>query len=180
MFHIQIMLLTNCFSVDNPYKQTVPEVSIGNTQLSKTTVRNWFSFCRELCMISLEDKYTNMGKTRPHHGDWEEEIQPRTHCGRELDSGHDWQKYNRSLHNCMPEKQERCYNISEYVEAASTIHTDCWKSYNELMAGGFVAHLTVNHSHHFIKPTTVVQKCNQLTQVIAPANYWETAFSLKT
>lgn len=46
--------------------------------------------------------------------------------------------------------------IIEHVELTSTIHTDCWRGYNGLMGGGggFRAHMTVNHSVHFVDPVT--------------------------
>ena len=47
------------------------------------------------------------------------------------------------------------YNlIAEHVELTSTIHTDVWRGYNGFMAGGFAAHLTVNHSVNFVDPIT--------------------------
>ena len=39
--------------------------------------------------------------------------------------------------------------ITEHVELTSTIHTDAWRGYY-----GSVAHLTVNHSVHFVDPVT--------------------------
>ena len=51
------MLLTRCLSVISSYKQTITKASVGNSQLS-----DWFSFCREVCMISMENKNTNRRK----------------------------------------------------------------------------------------------------------------------
>ena len=62
MSPLQIMLLTHCFSTDNSYKQTEIEASVGDTKLSQRTITEWFNFCREVCMISMEDKYNSRGK----------------------------------------------------------------------------------------------------------------------
>ena len=47
---------------------------------------------------------------------------------------------------------KRIPGYSGHVEITSTIHTDCWRGYNGLMAGGFAAHLTVNHCNHLTDP----------------------------
>ena len=44
--------------------------------------------------------------------------------------------------------------VSQHIEPTSTIHTDCWKGYKGLMAGGFSEHLTVNHSQNFVDQRT--------------------------
>ena len=44
--------------------------------------------------------------------------------------------------------------ISENVELSNTIHTDAWRGYNGLLAGGFANHLAINHSLHFVNPIT--------------------------
>ena len=46
--------------------------------------------------------------------------------------------------------------VIDHVEITSTIHTDCWRGSNGLTVGGFAAHLTVNHSHHFVDSVTSV------------------------
>ena len=63
IIYIQIMLLIHCFSVNSSYKQIITEASVGNSQLSKITIIDWFSFCIEVCMISMGYKNINKGKT---------------------------------------------------------------------------------------------------------------------
>ena len=43
--------------------------------------------------------------------------------------------------------------LVKYVHPESTIHSDCWKAYNEL-SEYFNTHYTVNHSNNFVDPET--------------------------
>ena len=53
------------------------------------------------------------------------------------------------------------YNlIAEHIELTSTIYTDVSRGYNGFMAGGFPAHLTVNHSHNFVDSITQCHSSN--------------------
>jgi hypothetical protein len=63
----QVMLPFHYFAVNNTYKQTITEASLGNSKLSKTTARDWFSFCREVCMISIGNKIANRRIGGPDH-----------------------------------------------------------------------------------------------------------------
>ena len=56
------MLLTHCFTADNLYKQTVVEASVGGAKLSSRTITKWSKFCREVCLISMDDKYRSREK----------------------------------------------------------------------------------------------------------------------
>ena len=35
---------------------------MGGAKLPSGTIYEWFNFCREVCMISMEDKYTSREK----------------------------------------------------------------------------------------------------------------------
>jgi transposase-like protein len=51
-------------------------------------------------------------------------------------------------------KRETLTNVlKKYVDEQSIIHSDCWRSYNEL-CNHFSAHKTVNHSENFVDPVT--------------------------
>ena len=92
--------------------------------------------------------------------DRKKEVPSRTYCGRELDFGHDHRNTKEVRMAVCPGNQrdaDTLYRlISDHVEISSTIHTDCWRGYNGLMVRGFAAHLTVNHSYHFVDPVTGV------------------------
>ena len=50
--------MTYCFITKNSYKQTVIYASVGGAKLSSRTITDWFNLCREVCMISMDDKYS--------------------------------------------------------------------------------------------------------------------------
>ena len=55
----------------------------------------------------------------------------------------------------------------DHVEITSTTHTDSWSGYNGLMVRGFVAHLTVNHSHHFVDSLAMeIEFINETYQIM--------------
>ena len=56
------MLMTHCFTTENSYKQTVIDASVGGAKLSSRTITDWFNLCREVSMISMDDKYGSRGK----------------------------------------------------------------------------------------------------------------------
>jgi hypothetical protein len=51
------MLMTHYFTTENSYKETVIDASVGGAKLSSRTITDWFNLCREMCMISMDDKY---------------------------------------------------------------------------------------------------------------------------
>ena len=46
-------------------------------------------------------------------------------------------------------------SIRKFIKKGSIIHSDCWKSYSCLEAGGH-SHFTVNHSKEFVNTDTGV------------------------
>jgi hypothetical protein len=155
---VQILLLMHCFASNNSYKQTVIETSVEDTRLSKVTIDDWFSYCREVCTVSMNEKYRKRGKIGgPGHIIEVDECKisiKKQHPGRM--EKRNWilgmiarntgevrmtvwpvnQRNGRTLYNL----------ISDYVDTRSIIHTDCWGRYRGVMAGGFQAHLSRNHS----------------------------------
>ena len=154
---IQVMLLTHCFAVNNTYKQTITDASVGNSKLSKTTVSDWFSFCREVCMISMCNKITNSKIGGPGHIVEIDECKigrRKYNRGRLVEGNWILGMIDRNTREvrmavCPGNRRDATtlYDlVSQHVEPTSTIYTDCWKGYNGLLAGGFSEHLTVNHS----------------------------------
>ena len=159
MSPLQVMVMTHCFKTENSYKQTVIEASMGNTKLSAMTISDWFNYCREVCMISIEDKYRRRKIGGPGHIVEIDECKIGTRKyrrGRIMEGNWILGIIDRNTKDVRmticPENQNdgtTVYNlISEHVEATSTINTDCWGGYNGLMASGFAAHLNANHSQH--------------------------------
>ena len=62
MSPLQVMLMTHCYTTENSYKQTVIDASMGGAKLSTETITDWFNPCREVCMISMDDKCRSRGK----------------------------------------------------------------------------------------------------------------------
>ena len=60
MSPLQVMLMTHCF--ENSYKQTVINASVGGAKLSSRTITDWFNLYREVCMMSMDDKYRSREK----------------------------------------------------------------------------------------------------------------------
>ena len=49
----QVLLIIHCFTYKSSYALTATECSFGDQQLSEKAVADWFSNCREVCMISM-------------------------------------------------------------------------------------------------------------------------------
>jgi hypothetical protein len=115
MSPIQVMSLTHCFTAENSYKQTVLEASVGGAKLYSRIIIDWFNICREVCMISIDDKYKSRGKIGgPGHVVEIDECKigrRKYHRGRIVEGN--WilgmrQKYERSSYGRLPWKPERC------------------------------------------------------------------------
>lgn len=168
----QVLLITHCFAHKSSYALTVTECSFGDQQLSERTVADWFSYCREVCMISMETKYTNRGKIGgPGHVVQIDECKigrRKFHRGRVVEGNWvlgmiDVVTNEVRMTICPGNNRDAAtlYGlIEQHVELGSTIHTDCWRGYNGLLGGGFAAHLTVNHSVNFVDPVTNVHTNN--------------------
>ena len=166
---------TRCFVVEEgttdfnnkfSYEQTVTECSFEDRRLSHRTVADWFSYCREVCMVSMGTKQRNRGRIGgPGHVVQIDECKigrRKFHRGRIVEGNWilgmiDIVMNEVRMEVCPNNNRDAniLYNlISQHVDLASTIHTDSWRGYNGLLAGGFAAHLRVNHSVTFVDPQT--------------------------
>jgi len=56
------ILITYCFSVNMTFEQTIRECSVNDgQQVSRETVADRFSFCREVCMAALDEQFEGEG-----------------------------------------------------------------------------------------------------------------------
>ena len=122
-------------------------------------------YCREVCMISMDNKYQQHGKIgRPSHVIQIDECK-KGRC--EYHRGHvvvgNWilgmidveTKVQMTICPNKRRDSNTLYDlIVEHVELTSTIHTDAWRGYYGVLAGGFAVHLSVNHSESFMGPVT--------------------------
>ena len=155
----QILLITHCFAHRQSYELTKIESSLGDHSLSSRTIRDWFSYCREICMISMANKYQQRGKIGgPGHIVQIDECQigRKYHLGQAVEG--DWilgmiDVETNEVRMAVCPNNRRDSNtlyqlIAEHVELTSTIQTDAWRGYYGLLADGFAAHLSVNHSEN--------------------------------
>lgn len=161
------ILITYCFSVNFTFEQTLRECSVIEGQsLSSETVADRFSFCREVCLLSLDrefDQEGNIGgdgivvevdeckigrrkyqKSRVVEGSWILGMIERRH------------PKNYRLEICPDNKRDNntlIDLIKKHVAIGTTIHSDCWKGYLDLKLHGY-QHDTVNHSVEFVNSET--------------------------
>jgi len=153
----------NCFSVNMTFEQTIRESSIiDQQQISRETVADRFSFCREVCMAALDEQFKQEGllgsigevveideckigrrkyeRGRIVEGSW---ILGMIHRGNLA---------NYRLKICPNNKRDKdtlVALIQKHVTLGTEIHTDCWKGYIDLEQ---YVHKTVNHSEFFVDP----------------------------
>lgn len=60
----KVLILTYTFAHKFSYEQAINECNISDsdTTISRETVSNWYSYCREICVIALDREYANQGK----------------------------------------------------------------------------------------------------------------------
>lgn len=157
------LVLTYCFARRFDYENAIFESSgslFGDTETSRETVADLYSYCREVCVESL------------FSGDIVKKI-GGLNCVVEIDEAKfGKRKYNRGrvvegqwvLGGICRETKESffvpvedrsaetlCGIIEKHVEKGSVLHTDCWRGYAPLAERGY-RHLTVNHTEHFVDP----------------------------
>ncbi|KAJ8947706.1 hypothetical protein NQ318_001545 [Aromia moschata] len=57
-----VILLTYCFACNFDFKQTMRECSYGEKKVSLETIGDRFNFCRETCMIALDNSFVEEGQ----------------------------------------------------------------------------------------------------------------------
>lgn len=153
------------------YNFLMIECSLDDCDASSRTIADWLSFCREVCINYVEEKFQNeeklggpgvvveideckIGKRKYNRGRLVEgtwilgmiEIIPdgKVRGGR------------YRLEICPDNKRDAATLIPlimKHVLPETTIVTDLWKSYFGLTDKGYV-HFTVNHSKNFLDPLT--------------------------
>jgi len=161
------IFITYCFSVNMTFEQTIRESSIcDGQQISRETVADRFSFCREVCMAALDEHFENedlLGGVGEVVEIDECKIGRRKYeRGRIVEGSwilgmiHRGHSANYRLEICPDNKRDKdtlLALIKKHVAPGTEIHTDCWKGYIDLDKHGYV-HKTVNHSENFVDPET--------------------------
>ncbi|XP_018399788.1 PREDICTED: uncharacterized protein LOC108777409 [Cyphomyrmex costatus] len=161
------VFITYCFSVGVNFEQTIRESSVIEDQtVSTETIADRFSFCREICMISLDNEFEfegkNGGQGKVVEIDECKIGRRKYQRGRVVEGS--WilgfiergSPENYRLEICPENKRDKdtlLQLIQKHVLVGTEIHTDCWKGYFDLEAHGYV-HLTVNHSVEFVNSET--------------------------
>lgn len=161
------MLITYSFAVNLNFEQTIRESSIVEGQeISSETVSDRFSYCREVCMVALDQKFEDEGQIGGVG-----EIVEIDECkigrriyerGRVVEGSwilgmiHRGHAHNYRLEICPDNKRDKntlIDLIKKHVAPGTEINTDCWKGYIDLENCGYV-HKTVNHSEEFVNSDT--------------------------
>ena len=152
----QILEITYIWATRNPLIKDI----VHETGVSKATIIDWLSFCREVaddhCKktvtilggegVIVEVDEAKFGRRKYNRGRL---IEGQWVLGGIVRGTMDFFTLpvpDRSAATLQP-------HIKEWVVEGTTIHTDCWRGYNHLARHGYT-HLTVNHSRGFVDPVT--------------------------
>ena len=151
---IKILWLTHLWCSD--VASTVIEHNIG---VCHSTIVDWKSFCREVC-VNLCDNNDKLGGIGSIVEIDESKFGKRKYNrGRFVDGKWVFGGIQRGTDKCFfkvvdkRDKETLLTIIKEKILPGTTIISDCWKSYDCLESEGF-QHLTVNHSINFRDPET--------------------------
>lgn len=152
----EIIMIIYCWSNNYTNTQIAHEV-----RCSDKTVCKWVNFFRDSCLSAMLDQSAKIGGPNINV-----EIDESKFGKRKYYKGHkvegQWIFGGRETENkknifMVPvhdrKKDTLIRLIKKYIAKGSTIHSDCWKAYNELQNMGY-KHVTVNHSQHFKDPFT--------------------------
>jgi transposase-like protein len=163
------IILMYSFSRGWTYEETMSETTLTAEGTSSETVANWFSYCREVCVVSLENKHETDG---PMEGEIEidESLIGKQKGGHGRVPIGTWVfgMYNRTtgeirMVRCPDNKRDKATLIpiiQANIEAGSTVYSDQWPVYwdshngkSQLEPLGYF-HYSVNHSENFVDPDT--------------------------
>ena len=154
----QVLLIVYVFSAKiTSYEQIIHECQLSSeSQLSKATVADWLSFCREVCLetiaretpkligglgLTVEVDESKFGKRKYNKG--------RLVKGQWVIGGICRETGDIFLAVCPENKRDASTLIDiieRHVNKDSTVITDCWWAYDQLDEDGW-HHLTVNHQY---------------------------------
>lgn len=160
----KVILLMYCFIRRLTYADTIHEVRLADddTELSPKTIADWFSFCREICMFSLDREYDELGPLEGIVEIDETKIGKRKYNrGRIVEGSWIFGLISRDgggfrLEICPDNKRDSetlLALIQKHVKPGSTIISDGWKAYECLKDHGY-KHMTVVHEQNFVDPET--------------------------
>lgn len=152
----QIMCLVLFFVAEVPLVTTSQLL-----RLSSTTVVDWFTFCREVCIFTQGQQGQIGGPGVEVQIDESVMFKRKYHCGRLVPQRWVFGGYCVSQKKGflveVPNRSERVLlaEIDRYICPGSIIVSDCWLGYQHLANRGW-QHKTVNHSLQFVDPSTKV------------------------
>lgn len=139
--------------------RTVKEC-VRELRCSKTTVIDWYSFCREVAInycIETSVKLGGIGKVV--EVDEAKFGKRKFNCGRVIEGTWVVGGIERGSRNIFlatvdsRDEQTLMKVLQDNVLPGTHVITDCWKSYNNLEKYGY-QHSTVNHSQNFVDPVS--------------------------
>ena len=165
---VKVIVLTYCWCKSMSYEDTIELCnSILDEELkclSRETVSDWFSYCREVTVDALDKLYdkvgmiggeghiveideTKFGKRKYNRGRMVEgswifgmiDITSKDECAYRLEICEDNKRNESTLMSY----------IQKHVRPGTTIYSDCWKAYDNLEEYGY-KHYTVNHSIEYV------------------------------
>ena len=165
----QILLIVNlyCGKITS-YEQIQYQGQLSETKLSRSTIADWLSYCREVCLetiaretptliggpnLTVEIDESKFGKRKYNKG--------RLIEGQWVVGGICRETKDVFLAVCPENKRDAATLmdiIERHVSKDSTIITDCWKAYDQLDADGWT-HMTVNHQYNFVGTYASVNAC---------------------
>jgi len=158
----QIILFAYLFtSKITSYTQLQHEcrLSPSDEELSRSTIADWLSFCREVCLETVARHTPTLigGPGKTVEVDESKFGKRKYHKGRHVEG--QWvvggicrETGDIFLAECPGNKRDAATLvdiIERHVAKTSTVVTDCWRGYGSLDRDGW-HHLTVNHEYNFV------------------------------